>query len=150
MSPSVGRVPSLAWLPPLGLPSKIVWNRTAPAFVYGITYNRNIMARYLGEFEHSLLAALAHLGDGAYTVTIRTFLETSTERMVSPGAIYTALSRLERRGCVNSRFGEPTPERGGKRKKFYGLEASGAKALKQSQERLNHLTRGLAPKLRSL
>jgi PadR family transcriptional regulator PadR len=108
------------------------------------------MSRYLGPFEHSLLAALAHLGEDAYTVTIREFLETSTGRTVSPGAIYTALRRLERRGYVSSQFGEPTPERGGKRKKYYALRRPGAEALQESQHQLSQLTRGLAPRLRSL
>lgn len=108
------------------------------------------MSRFLGEFEHVLLAALAELGDAAYTVPIREFFERTTGRTVSPGAIYTALTRLERRGFVGSRFGDPTPHRGGKRKKFYRLEPPGVAALREAQERIVRLNRRLAPKLRSL
>lgn len=108
------------------------------------------MSRFLGEFEHLLLLSLVHLGDEAYTARIRKTLEAWTDRTVSPGAVYTALERLERRGVVVSTFGAPTPARGGKRKKFYTLEPAGAAALKASQQTIARLSRTLAPKLRSL
>jgi PadR family transcriptional regulator PadR len=108
------------------------------------------MARFLGPFEHLLLLALVHLDQDAYTVSIRTFLEEATGRTVSPGAIYTALTRLERRGFVRSRFGAPTPERGGKRKKYYRLEPKGATAVRDAQQQLTRLGRSLTPKPRSL
>jgi PadR family transcriptional regulator PadR len=100
------------------------------------------MRRFLGEFEQVLLLALRHLGeDDAYTVTIRRTIAAGTGRQVSPGAIYTALERLERRGFVSSRFGEPTPERGGKRKKFYRLEPPGVQALDEAEAALRRLAR---------
>ncbi|HUF47409.1 MAG TPA: helix-turn-helix transcriptional regulator [Vicinamibacterales bacterium] len=108
------------------------------------------MAAYLGEFEHLLLLALLRLGDDAYTASIRGVLEDWTRRSVSPGAIYTALERLERRGFVQSKFGEPTPERGGKRKKFYRLRPAGSAALRASQETIQRVSSQLASKLRSL
>lgn len=102
------------------------------------------MRRFLGEFEHVLLLALRQLGDDeAYTVTIRRAIADGTGRQVSPGAIYTALDRLERRGFVASRFGEPTPERGGKRKKFYRLEPAGVRALEDAEAALRRLARPL-------
>jgi len=114
------------------------------------TYTKIIMPRALGSFEHLLLLALAHLGDDAYTVPIRGFLEDQTGRTVSPGAIYTALARLEARGFVTSRFGDPTPERGGKRKKFYRLAPDGAAAVSETHEQLSRLGRSLSAKLRAL
>ena len=59
------------------------------------------MRTYLGEFEQLLLLALLH-EDDAYGASIRTAIEARTGRVVSPGAIYTALDRLERRGLVAS------------------------------------------------
>jgi DNA-binding PadR family transcriptional regulator len=108
------------------------------------------MPRFLGPFEHLLLLALAHLGDDAYTVPVRTFIEAQTGRDVSPGAIYTALGRLETRGLISSRFGDPTPERGGKRKKYYRLEPEGAAAVSETQQQFSRLGRSLSTKLRSL
>jgi PadR family transcriptional regulator PadR len=105
------------------------------------------MSAFLGTFEHALLYALLHLGDEAYTVTIGRALATRTGRRVSPGAVDTPLARLERRGLVSSRFGEPTPERGGKRKRFYRLSAAGRRALRESEQALARLSAGLAPEL---
>lgn len=105
---------------------------------------------FLGEFEQLLLFAVLRLGDQAYGVTIRRYLETHADRSVSPGAIYTALERLERRGFVSSRLGDPTPERGGKRKRYYRIAPDGARALARSQQRLRRMARGLTstPELR--
>ncbi len=104
------------------------------------------MRLFLGEFEHILLHALRRLDVEAYTVTIRQTIGRETGRDVSAGAIYTALERLERRGLVSSWFGEPTPQRGGKRKRFYALTAAGRKALERSQEALARMARGFAPR----
>ena len=108
------------------------------------------MRTFLGEFEQLLLLALLKLGDEAYGVRIRQAIERGAGRHVSAGAIYTALERLERQGLVSSRLGDPTPERGGKRKRYYRLEADGASALKQAQAALARMAKGLAPKLESL
>lgn len=99
---------------------------------------------YLGEFEQLLLFALLRLGDDAYGVTIRQEIARRTGRDIAAGAIYTALERLEARGYVRSWMGEPTPERGGKRKKYYQMQAQGAKALSRSYENLQRMARGVA------
>ncbi|MGE0041455.1 MAG: PadR family transcriptional regulator [Vicinamibacterales bacterium] len=100
----------------------------------------------LGEFEQLLLLALLGLGTEAYGVTLRDDIERRTGRGPSPGAIYTALDRLERRGFVRSRLGDPTPERGGKRKRYYALLPAGEQAVRASQERLRRMSHGLSPK----
>jgi PadR family transcriptional regulator PadR len=105
------------------------------------------MGTFLGEFEHLLLLALVHLEDDAYGARIRRVIEQRTGRTVSPGAVYTALDRLERRRLVSSWLGEPTPQRGGKRKRYYRLESAGARVLRQSQDALGRMMRGLRPKL---
>jgi PadR family transcriptional regulator PadR len=88
----------------------------------------------LGRFEELVLHAVARLGDGAYGVPIRRQIADWTERDVSFGAIYTTLERLERKGYVSSRTGEPTPERGGRAKKYFRIEAPGIRALERSRE----------------
>ncbi len=105
------------------------------------------MATSLGEFEQLLLFALLRLGDDAYGVALRREIEARTNRVVSAGAVYTAMERLEARGFVSSVIGEPTPQRGGKRKKHYRLKKAGAKALARSYESLSEMARGVAPKL---
>lgn len=103
----------------------------------------------LGAFEHLLLLALTRLGDGIYGVPIRDDIEARTGRVVSPGAIYTALDRLERRGLVRSQLGDPTPERGGKRKRCYRLTTKGAAALVDAHAAVTQMAHGIKPKLQT-
>jgi PadR family transcriptional regulator, regulatory protein PadR len=107
------------------------------------------MRTHLGEFEQVLLYALAQLDEDAYGGRIRELIEARTGRSVSPGAIYTALDRMEQRGLVSSSLGEATAQRGGKRKRYYRIEPAGAELLRQSHEALTKMARGLAPKLRT-
>jgi PadR family transcriptional regulator PadR len=107
------------------------------------------MAERLGSLEQLLLLALLRLGDEAYGVPIRDEIEERTGRALSPGAIYTALDRLETRGLVRSRLGDPTPERGGKRKRHYRLTARGSNAVAEAHSGLARMARGLEPKLGS-
>ena len=104
------------------------------------------MRRFLGEFEQLLLLALL-IGDEAYGVEIRRSIEERTGRTVSPGAVYTALDRLERRRLVVSRLGEPTAERGGKRKRYYRLLPAGEALLHASQRSLARMRGGAFPEL---
>ena len=95
-----------------------------------------------------LLAALrvaADSPDDVYGVAIRRELLARTGRDVSPGAIYTALERMERRGLVTSRFGEPTPVRGGKRKRLYTVLPAAVQALERSLGDLRLLAGGQIP-----
>lgn len=102
----------------------------------------------LGEFEQSLLLAIAHLGAAAYGVTIRREIESRTGREVAVGAIYTSLRRLELKGYVRSALADPTPQRGGRSKRYFALQAAGAAALRQSRDRLSRMWEGLEPDLR--
>lgn len=99
---------------------------------------------YLGEFEKLLLLALLRLDEPSYGVVVRREIERRTGRRVSPGAVYTALERLERRGLVSSWLGEPTAVRGGKRKRYYQLEPAGRESLRRSQETMRRMSEGLA------
>jgi DNA-binding PadR family transcriptional regulator len=85
--------------------------------------------RELGRFDHLLLLAVMRLGDAAYGMTIRRELAAHTGREIAVGAIYTALARLETRGYVRSHLGDPTPERGGRAKRFYRVLPAGEKAV---------------------
>jgi DNA-binding PadR family transcriptional regulator len=82
-----------------------------------------------GPFEELVLLAVMALRDNAYGVTIRDEVEERTGRKSSYGAIYATLDRLERKGFLSSRRGDPTPERGGKAKKFFAIEGAGISAL---------------------
>jgi PadR family transcriptional regulator PadR len=104
---------------------------------------------YLGEFEEIVLLAVAHLGGNAYGVSIRQAVQDVAGRPTSIGAIYTTLDRLEQKGLISSRQGEPTPERGGRAKRYYRIEGAGVQALHDAEDiraRLRDgLTGGLQP-----
>ncbi len=106
-------------------------------------------AHTLGDFEQLILFALIRLGADAYGVTIRNQIAARTGRAVSPGALYTALDRLEKRGLVASRLGDPTPQRGGKRKRLYTLQPAGERALARVYESMRLMASGVASRLRT-
>lgn len=105
------------------------------------------MVNQLGRLEQLLLFAALRLDDDAYGATIRREVEKRTGRRLTTAAIYTTLRRLEARGLVSSWVGEPTPERGGRRKKFYRLEPKGLTALQQSWREVRQMGAGLSAKL---
>ena len=108
------------------------------------------MGESIGEFEQLILFAVVRLGAGATAVTIRQEIESRASRSVSSGALYTALDRLEARGFVQSRLGEPTAARGGKRKRHYAIEPAGARALTRSYDALQKMASGMTARLQSL
>ena len=105
---------------------------------------------YLGEFEQLILFSVLQLGEGAYGVAIREIIEERTGRVVSSGAIYTALGRLESRGLVTSRLGTPTPGRAGRPRKYYTLQPSGARALRASYTTIQAMAGGSLAELTKL
>jgi PadR family transcriptional regulator, regulatory protein PadR len=98
---------------------------------------------YLGEFEHLVVLALLRLEDRAYGVTVRQEIELRTHREVSIGAVYATLDRLETKGYVTSRLGDPTPERGGRSKRFFHVTAKGVAAVNRTHRALQSMTEGL-------
>jgi DNA-binding PadR family transcriptional regulator len=99
-------------------------------------------ATYLGEFEFAVLLAVLQ-ADAAYAVPIRSILEERTGRPVARGALYTALERLETKGYLKSRMGDPTDERGGKPRRYFAVTPLGLRALRSTHAALANLTRGL-------
>jgi DNA-binding PadR family transcriptional regulator len=104
------------------------------------------MSDWLGEFEQTVLFAVAQIDD-AYGASIRDEIVHRTGREVSAGAVYTTLQRLETRGLVSSKWGDATPERGGKRKRHYSLEPAGREALARSWSAMRAMARGLTQRL---
>lgn len=98
----------------------------------------------LGEFEQVVLLAILRLDDRAYGVTIRSEIKQCTGREPSPGALYTTLDRLEEKGLVKSRMGDPTPQRGGRPKRYVTVTRSGLTAVSRAQRSFQKLLRGVA------
>jgi DNA-binding PadR family transcriptional regulator len=98
---------------------------------------------YLGELEQIVLLAVLRLGDEAYAVPILQEIERNTGRAVARGALYTALDRLEAKGCLRSRVGEPLAERGGRARRYFTVTPSALRALKAARLALMRLWNGL-------
>lgn len=84
---------------------------------------------YLGEFEELLLLVILILDKEAYGVSIKEEIYKRMNRKISRGALHTSLTRLETKGYIQSAFGESTPVRGGRRKKYYQLTQEGKTVL---------------------
>src|SRR5580698_9110667 len=97
----------------------------------------------LGELEQVVLLAILRAGDNAYGVTIRAEIAACTDREPAPGALYTTLDRLEEKGMVVSRMGDPTPQRGGRAKRYFAVTASGMEAVARAQRSYQRLLKGL-------
>lgn len=100
-------------------------------------------AASLGDFEHIVLLAILRLGPRAYGVTVRAEIAACTDREPASGALYTTLDRLEEKGLVTSWLGEPTPQRGGRAKRYVQVTASGIEAVTRAQRSYRRLLKGL-------
>jgi PadR family transcriptional regulator PadR len=109
------------------------------------SYNVGFMMQpvLLGEFEQIVLLAILRLSEGAYGVTILGEIAACTKRHPSRGALYTTLDRMEEKGLVTSRFGDPTPLRGGRAKRYFTVTKKGRFALINAQRSYQSLLQGL-------
>ena len=98
---------------------------------------------HLTDFELMILLAILRIGENAYGVPIAREIEETGKRTALLGAIYTALDRLEQNGLVTSSHGDPTPERGGRAKRFFTVTAKGLKAVKDTQKAFTALWSGI-------
>ena len=98
---------------------------------------------YLSDFELMILLALLYLGEEAYGVPISHEIEKRCGREVALGSVYAALDRLEEKGLVTSRLGDPTAERGGRAKRYFRVTDQGLRDVRETQRALIELWRGL-------
>lgn len=98
----------------------------------------------LGEFEQIVILAILRLGENAYGFTIRAEISARTGRETSVGALYATLDRLAEKGLLAARTGDPTPQRGGRAKRFFRVTAKGTEAVSRAQRAYHNLLDGLA------
>ena len=98
---------------------------------------------FLGGFELLVLFALVRVADEAYGVPIAKVIEASSGREVSLGSVYVTLARLERKGLVTSRAGEPTATRGGRAKTYFRVTPQGLRAVRHAQRTMIKLWEGV-------
>jgi PadR family transcriptional regulator len=97
----------------------------------------------LGTFDLMILLALMRLGDAAYGVPISREIEETSGRVVALATLYATLTRLEKKGLVSSRLGEPTAERGGRAKRYFRVTAKGLREVRDAQRVFRSLWNGL-------
>ena len=97
----------------------------------------------LGDLEQLVLLAVLRLAPRAYAVSVRDEIRSRAGRTVSRGAVYVTLDRLQRKGYLRSEMSAPTPERGGKARRMFSLEAPGLAALQESLKEIREMTEGL-------
>jgi PadR family transcriptional regulator, regulatory protein PadR len=98
---------------------------------------------YLGEFELMVMLVLIRLGEDAYGVPIGRAIEEVSGREVALGSVYAALERLQEKGFVASSVGDPTPERGGRAKRYFRVTNAGLRQVRKMRQTLINLWRGL-------
>jgi DNA-binding PadR family transcriptional regulator len=98
----------------------------------------------LGELEQLVLLAVMRAGEDAYGVTVLAEIERATGRTPTLATVHTTLARLETKGLVASWLGEPTPQRGGRRKRHFAVTPAGRHAVRDSLAGIGRLARGLA------
>ena len=96
----------------------------------------------LGGFEHQILLTILRLQQESYTVPIVLEIERQTGREVAPAAVYIALTRLQKKGLLESRQGA-RPRRGGRPRRYFRLTAAGLEQLRGARHTLSKLWEGV-------
>jgi DNA-binding PadR family transcriptional regulator len=104
-------------------------------------------AAILGDFEQLVLFGVLRLEDAAYGAAIRQEIHARSGRDVSINAVYTTLDRLERKGLLRSWVGDPTPQRGGRRRKCYAMRPAGLAAARQAYRAFTSMAVGFEQRL---
>ncbi len=116
----------------------------APGLTSPVTYYHNVMVIMLGEFEYLLVSAAARLAEDAYGASIQQDMNESTGRRCSTGALYTTLDRLEAKGLIKTWMGDPTPQRGGRRKRMVRVTAKGVREAASFYNAVTRASRGVS------
>ncbi|MCP4728263.1 MAG: PadR family transcriptional regulator [bacterium] len=98
---------------------------------------------YLTRKDELMMLAILRLGDEAYLVKLREYLNENTDKKWSVGNVFVTLERLESMGFISPRIGEPTSKRGGKAIKFYSITKAGIKSLKATKNLQDNMWEGL-------
>ena len=103
----------------------------------------------LGEFEEFTLLAVRALEGEGYAVPLQQYMERTTGRRVSMGAVYAALNRLEEKGFVQSVLGDATPEPGGKRRRLFDVTPDGMRTVRDLRRVREKIWQAIEPGRRS-
>ncbi len=93
--------------------------------------------------EETVLLAIWRLDDDAYGVTIKNHIHKAAGREYLYSTLYTILEQLVRKGLIAKRYGDPSPERGGKRKIFFDITKEGFQALQEAFHKQKSIWAGI-------
>jgi PadR family transcriptional regulator, regulatory protein PadR len=122
-------------------------------FVHILNIVKHIQDYYaplIAEFEQVVLLSLLRLGNGAWGAAIRRDIQQRIGRELPVSVVYVTLERMEKKGMVKSYVGEPTAERGGRRRRHYLIDTPGEHALGRSYRTLKKMAEGLEDLLEQL
>lgn len=109
-----------------------------------LIYKTDMTHESLGELEHLVLLAIVRLGRDSYGVPIVEELRRHTRRTILRPSVYLALKRLEAKGFVRTRMGDPEPRRGGRARRHFEPTPSALRALRESHRAMTSLWSGVA------
>jgi DNA-binding PadR family transcriptional regulator len=115
-----------------------------------VKHIQDYYAPLIGEFEQVVLLSLLRLGNGAWGAAIRRDIQERIERELPVSVVYVTLQRMESKGMVKSYVGEPTAERGGRRRRHYLIDTPGEQALGRSYRALKKMAEGMETRLEEL
>jgi len=115
-----------------------------------VKHIQDYYAPLLGEFEQVVLLALLRLGNGTWGAEIRREIQERLGRDLPVSVVYVTLQRMEKKGWVKSYVGEPTRERGGRRRRHYLMDTPGEHALGKSYRALQKMIEGMEERLETL
>ena len=135
---------------PAGKSKTCSWGRFAADILNNVIQIADYYAPIVGEFEQLVLLALLRLGNGAYGAAILREIRERTGREIAVGALYMTLGRLEAKNMICSYAGEPTSQRGGRRRKHYLMDTAGQQALGRAYRTLQSMSQGFEKQLETL
>ena len=115
-----------------------------------VKHIQDYYAPLIGEFEQVVLLSLLRLGNGTWGAAIRRDIQERIGRELPVSVVYVTLQRMEKKGMVRSYVGEPTAERGGRRRRHYLIDTAGEHALGRSYRALKKMAEGLGGRLAGL
>jgi DNA-binding PadR family transcriptional regulator len=115
-----------------------------------VKHIQDYYAPLIGEFEQVVLLSLLRLGNGAWGAAIRRDIQARIGRDLHVSVVYVTLQRMEKKGMVKSYVGEPTKERGGRRRRHYLIDTPGEHALGRSYRAIRKMAEGLEQRLENL
>jgi PadR family transcriptional regulator PadR len=115
-----------------------------------VSIHERIGMKVLTRTEEIILLSILRLKDNAFSLTILKEIKHRTGKNLTIGSLWVFLDSLHKKGYIDKGMAEETPAKGGRKKVYYSLTPSGAKALRNAKELQKSLWKGLDRKLKKI